>query len=183
MEVHLRRLKTYLVLAALATAFSLPAMGGPTAAVVPTDKAAGMQNLALDTGKTSASPLDFMESQPTPMPQTPPQTVEGVLASYDPGAAVIEVRTKAGPVVRVGLPANAPVIGGADTTDRSVLTPGKSVFVTVVNGGGVRALRVVAQSPTNPIVNYIGIPVLLVVALLIRRYDRRAAAAVQAAAA
>lgn len=120
----------------------------------------------LKTGKTSSTMVS--ENEPN-SPLSPPQTVEGVLVSKDADSAVI--RTKRDGDVKVGLPSNIPVSRDGRTSIGTLddVKPGDRVYATVVTANGNRAIRLVSEAPYNPLVNYVGIPVLGVIALGIWR--------------
>ncbi|HEY3414804.1 MAG TPA: hypothetical protein VGM51_17330 [Armatimonadota bacterium] len=160
------RLAVYLALASIccgvARAASDPAPAAP-------------QNTApmdLKTGKVDTSPITLTANgSESFFPQTPPQTVEGVLVSIDKAGQTAVVRTVRDGDVKIGLPEGI-VLSRDGRTDGSTLDdikPGDRIYATVVTENGVRAIRLVSEGPPNPMLNYVGIPVLCLAALVIWR--------------
>lgn len=145
---------------------SLPGAAQTTDAK-PVTEAGGAQSMNLDTGRIDTRPLDSFEMQGTPQPLTPPQTVEGTLKSLDSSGTFIVVDSEVQGEVKIGLPPNVQVLRDGEEAAFAALKPGDRIFATVVVSEGNRALRVVADPPTNPLINGIGIPLLLIIALAI----------------
>jgi hypothetical protein len=120
----------------------------------------------LKTGRVDSTPT--VDNEPF-SPQSPPQTVEGTLVSKD--AASVVIHTKRDGDVKVGVPPNIYLSrDGVDTAGSlNAIKPGDRVYATVVTANGNRAIRLVSEGPDNPLVNYIGIPVLCIIALGIWR--------------
>lgn len=157
-----RATKALFVLVLTATIYR--ASAGPTA---PMD---------LTTGKTDSTEVG-MGGNEALQPQTPPQTVEGTLVSVDLAKSVAVVRTLRDGDVKMGLPVNTVVShDGRDGTLQD-LKPGDNIFATVVTPSGVRALRIVDDTPANPMISLIGIPVLCVIGAWIWWYRRKTAPA------
>jgi hypothetical protein len=133
-------------------------------------KPAAMATAPMDltTGKTDATALG-MEGSEAFFPQSPPQTVEGVLVSVDATGTVATVRTLRDGDVKIGVPPNIYVSRGGRESAIGDMKPGDRVYATVVCTNGVRAIRLVSEVPPNAMMNYVGIPVLCVLALGIWR--------------
>lgn len=168
--------RTLLLIALLAVApHTLAARAAETHAGA---AATGVMPLDLNTGKIDTTPL----AQTDPLtneafdPQTPPQTVEGTLASVDPDGQFMVVQTKRHGDVKVGLPPDVYVSRKGDEASVSDMKHGDRVWVTVETAHGVRAIRIVFAPPANPLISWIGIPVLLFIAFVLwwtgRKHER-----------
>lgn len=127
----------------------------------------GAMSMDLKSGRVDTRPLDGYEMQGTPQPSTPPQTVEGTLVRVETENSLMVVNVEGQGEIQVGLPENVQILRDGQESDVSALRQGDRIYATVVVPDGNRALRVVADKPVNPLVNLIGIPVLLLIALAI----------------
>lgn len=120
----------------------------------------------LHTGKIDTTLLGDNEQN---SPNSPPQTVEGVLVSKDATSIVIHTRRDGD--VKVGVPANVVLSrdGNTNTGTLDAIQTGDRVYATVVTANGNRAIRIVSEGPDNPLISYVGIPVLGIIALGIWR--------------
>ena len=132
-----------------------------------TPDSGGTMSMDLKSGRVDTRPLDGYEMQGTPQPSTPPQTVEGTLVRVDTEKSLMVVNVEGEGEIRVGLPENVQILRDGEESNVSALREGDRIYATVVVPDGNRALRVVADKPVNPLVNLIGIPVLLLIALAI----------------
>ena len=161
-----KRLAVYLALATIccgvARATSDPAPAAPQN-TAPTD---------LTTGKIDSSPITLTPNGPESfVPQSPPQTVEGTLVSIDKPGQYAVVKTLRDGEVKIGLPQGI-ILSRDGRTEGCTLDdikPGDRVYATVVTANGIRAIRLVSEGPANPMVNYVGIPLLCLMALVIWR--------------
>lgn len=159
------RTRYSLVLCLAAIALAGSACQYANAAPSETPKTAPMD---LTTGRTNAVPLT-MDGSEAFFPQSPPQTVEGVLLSVDRQGAFATVRTLRDGDVKIGLPPNLYISRDGQMSTLDAMKPGDRVYATVVTNDGVRAIRLVSEGPPNPLANIIGIPVLCIIALGIWR--------------
>jgi hypothetical protein len=122
----------------------------------------------LTSGRIDATPLGG-GGQEANLPQSPPQTVEGTLVSVDASGSFLTVRTLRVGDVKIGLPENMIISRNGVDSVVGDIKPGDRVYATVVTASGNRALRLVSESPANPLMNVVGIPVLALIALVIWR--------------
>lgn len=126
----------------------------------------------LKTGKIDLTPVSPNENQMgSAFPQSPPQTVEGTLVSMDKAGQSAIVKTLRDGEVKIGLPEGIILSRNGRTEGCALddIKPGDRVYATVVTANGNRALRLVSEGPANPMMNYIGIPILCLIALVIWR--------------
>jgi hypothetical protein len=171
----IRALSALLLLATL-TAAPLAVAAEPPAGAAAT----GVMPLDLNTGKIDTTPL----AQTDPLtneafdPQTPPQTVEGTIVSVDEAGQFAIVHTKRHGDVKMGLPPDVYVSSKhGEEASVSDMKAGDRVWATVETAHGVRAIRIAFAPPTSPLISWIGIPLLLLIALAIwitgRKYERQ----------
>jgi hypothetical protein len=172
------------IIVALALGLCVPA--GRAQAPAAGASATGVMPLDLTTGKTDATPLEATSPNSNEAfdPRTPPQTVEGTLVSVDPSGQFATIRTQRHGDVKIGLPPDAYVSRTGDEAGIGDMKPGDRVWATVETAHGVRAIRIVFAPPFNPLISWIGIPLLLLIAFGIwwtgrhrEREDKRAAPA------
>jgi hypothetical protein len=149
----------------LATCLAFAAVAGPDTTAPSAPEASGVASLDLH-GKPDTTPLTPSEQggEGTPFVNSPPQTVEGKVAAIDPAGTWIEVGTRDG-VVKIGLPPNATFVrNGRRNGVVGDIKVGDRFYATVVTRDGPRAIYVVTDPPDNPLVSWVGVPVLLLVA-------------------
>lgn len=158
------RISVWLVLCAALAAFGVP--GRAQAPNAPS--AADAASMDLKSGRVDTTPLIARrEMDDSGAPMMPPQTVEGEMVSLDESGRVMTVRTARFGDVKMGVPPDlVPMRRGEDSTLDAIQT-GDRVYATVETTYGVRAIRIVSEPPMNPLINYIGIPLLLLIALAI----------------
>lgn len=124
--------------------------------------------LDLKDGRVDTTPLMTRRARDDRgVPVMPPWTLEGEVVAVDTTAHVLTLRTERFGEVKIGLPPDLiPKRRGEDSTIEAI-RPGDRVYATVETASGARAVFLVSQPPMNPLVNYIGIPALLLVALAI----------------
>jgi hypothetical protein len=175
---------TYRTISRAAVAFLLwtavvGASGAPAAppAARPGAASTGVMPLDLTTGMTDITPLQVTDPVTNEAfdPQTPPQTVEGTLVSVDATGQSATVRTKRNGDVKMGLPPDVYLSRKGELANVGDMKPGDRIWATVETAHGVRAIRVVFAAPFNPLISWIGIPVLLLIALGIWWTGRSAA--------
>jgi hypothetical protein len=144
------------------------AVGGAAFAQITAPAPEGATGGDLRSGRVDTTPLMMRrEYDESGAPISPPQTVEGTVVSIDLQAHVLTVRTKRDGDVKVGVPVDlVPSRNGQDSTIDAI-HPGDRVYATVETINGVRAIRLVSDPPVNPLINYVGIPLLLLIALVI----------------
>jgi hypothetical protein len=164
----------FLLWAALA---GVPAAHAAPPAARPGAAATGVMPLDLTTGKTDTTPLQATDPVTNEAfdPQTPPQTVEGTLVAVDATGQSATVRTKRNGDVKIGLPPDVYLSRKGELANVGDMKPGDRIWATVETTHGVRAIRVVFAAPFNPLISWIGIPLLLLIALAIWWTGRRAA--------
>lgn len=159
-----RALILFAVLAVPVSAPRAQAPQTPSAAA-----ATGLMPLDLNTGKIDTTPL--AQTDPITLeafdPQTPPQTVEGTLVAVNTEGQFATVHSKRHGDVKLGLPPDAYVSRNGDEASISDMKPGDRIWATVETAHGVRAIRIVFAPPANPLVSWIGIPVLLILAFIL----------------
>jgi hypothetical protein len=106
-------------------------------------------------------------------PRTPPLTVEGEFHSYDAQERVLHVDSKSFGLVRIGVPPDLPVMRNREYVSPGEIREGDRIFATITTVNGNRALHVVANTPMNPLINWIGIPILLLIAAALWWTGRR----------
>lgn len=159
----------------LAVYLALATLWCPVARAAADPSSAASQNTApmdLTTGKIDSSPITLTPYGPESFfPQSPPQTVEGTLESIDKAGQFAVVATKRDGLVKIGLPQEIYLSrdGRSEGATLDEIKPGDRVYATVVTANGNRAIRLVSEGPANPMMNYIGIPVLCLIALIIWR--------------
>lgn len=122
----------------------------------------------LRSGQVDVTPLsDRRGTTDSGAPLMPPQTVEGTLLALDESAREMTVRTEHFGDVKVGVPPDLVPMRRGEDSSLSAIREGDRVYATVETAYGVRAVRIVSEPPMNPLVNYIGIPALLLIALAI----------------
>lgn len=157
-----RRLSGAIVLAVM---LALAAAAGPDTTRPSAPDAASVASLDLH-GRPDTTLLSPSEQggEGTPFVNSPPQTVEGKVAAIDEAGTWIEVGTRDG-VVRIGLPPNVTFVrDGKRNGALSDIKVGDRFYATVVTKDGPRAIYVVTDPPDNPLVSWVGVPVLLAIA-------------------
>ncbi len=124
--------------------------------------------MELKGGRVDTTPLFARrEIDPNGAPVMPPRTVEGTMVSLDQSNRAMTVETQRYGDVRIGLPPDlVPLRKGQESTLEAI-RPGDRIYATVETAYGVRAVKLVSEPPMNPLINYVGIPLLLLAALAI----------------
>lgn len=160
------RLRLVVALFGLMAGATMAPPGGSARAQAPADTAAA--TLDIGSGKVDATPLsERREISASGAPVMPTRTVEGVMVSRDEAEHAMTVRTRRDGDVKIGLPPDLVPLRQGEPSTLDAIRIGDEVYATVETAYGVRAIRLVSKPPTSPLVNYVGIPVLLLIALAI----------------